>query len=548
MKIILYFLCFSFFLVCLPARAENDLKKIGYDVKIFNVDRYEMPAPNLPDISKYTPETIKNLIPKLESGDVKIESMSSVLGTSKFMEGSESVTYRKKQKEEPQVIVLYGGTHTPQTLSQTPALKRFIKCHEENTQEICTLIRPLYIGRNASFVIRENTLLRLGTLGGAFIAGAGRLFLFESVIEGWNEKEEKPDTYVDDKSFRPFLTFWNGSEVYIAKSTLRHLGYMSPKAYGLTFSNDKFISKHPARNQWIIESNFEGLMYGFYTFEASNIVLLRNKYSGNIYYGIDPHDRSKNLIIGYNDVSDTIKRHGIILSREVDNSWVFNNKSYRNGGSGIMIDRSSRGNVLAYNESFENQREGIYIAESHGTLLYQNNLHHNRKNGLRIRNSTDIVSYEDTLSHNGDHGVNGYSISLKHLKRDFKRDPFQQKNAFTVIGSQIKQNGKSVIKAQRFDHLSLHRLEYELAPSNSWKELSGDLGFFTDAVNSSLSNPGQAIEFTNFNFIPDSGKKTPYFKTLCEILTCRGKHIRLQPPQTPLLLETPPNEHVKSSE
>lgn len=544
----LSFLCLSSLLISLPARAENELIKIGYDVQVFNVNRYEIPDLKLPDISKYTPENILKIIPDMKAGNIKIEPMSSVLGASKFIEGSEIATYRKKQKGDPHAIVLYDGVHSLQTLSRDPALKKFITCHEENTQTICVLRRPLYVGKKASFVIQNNTLLRLSVSGGAFIAGAGRFFLYESIIEGWNEKEEKPETYLDDQSFRPFLTFWNGSEVYIAKSTLRHLGYMSPKSYGLTFSHGKFISKNPGRNQWIIDSIFEGMMYGFYTYEASHIVLLRNKYIGNIYYGIDPHDRSENLIIAHNDVSDTIKRHGIILSREVNNSWVFNNRSYRNGGSGIMIDRSSRGNVIAYNESFENQREGIYIAESHGTLLYQNNVHHNQKNGLRLRNSTEIFSYEDKILHNGDHGVNGYSISLKHLKRDFKRDPFEQKNSFMLIGSHIKQNGKSLIKAQRFDHIVLHRIEYELTPSHSWKELSGDMGFFTDALQASLSKPTQAIELTNFDYMPDAGKKKPYFKTLCEILTCRGKHIHLQPPRKPLLLETPPAELLRSSE
>src|SRR3989449_2404877 len=65
--------------------------------------------------------------------------------------------------------------------------------------------------------------------------------------------------------------------------------------------------------------------------------------------------------------SSDLKKHGIIVSREVNDSWIFGNESYDNALSGIVIDRSSLHNVVADNRVYRNRADGITIYESPDT-------------------------------------------------------------------------------------------------------------------------------------------------------------------------------------
>ncbi|MFD2980383.1 NosD domain-containing protein, partial [Klebsiella pneumoniae] len=87
-------------------------------------------------------------------------------------------------------------------------------------------------------------------------------------------------------------------------------------------------------------------------YETQDFVVKDSTYRDNIVYGIDPHDRSHRLIIAGNTVYGTKKKHGIIVSREVNDSWIINNKSFDNKLSGVVIDRNSVNNLIAYNEIY----------------------------------------------------------------------------------------------------------------------------------------------------------------------------------------------------
>jgi poly(beta-D-mannuronate) C5 epimerase len=120
---------------------------------------------------------------------------------------------------------------------------------------------------------------------------------------------------------------------------------------------------------WLLNSQFVDNLYGFYCYEADDVVILGNTYRDNIVYGIDPHDRSRRLIIAHNDVFGTHKKHGIILSREVNDSWIIYNRTYNNQLSGIVLDRASVNNLLAYNETYKNRSDGMTLYESGNNLL-----------------------------------------------------------------------------------------------------------------------------------------------------------------------------------
>lgn len=522
-------LSFLLLIILIPSAGANEFERLGYRVDIADIDPINIPAPDLPDITGYTIEEMLKRRPIEKDGDVSILPMVKTAGFMQFLTDESDGRLKKLQGQEPRATVIQSGVFTLQSLSQKINDPAIMSCDGA----ICTLHIPLYIGRYAGLVLDGGDSLRLNANKGALIAGVGAFFSHKATIQGWDVAGDKSASYINDETFRPFLTFWNGAEVYIGESKLVDLGYQGVKSYGLTFSSNKDTPGIPAKSIWLLDSVFEGMMYGFYTYEVKNAALLRNKYIRNIYYGIDPHDRSEKLIIGYNEVSETVKRHGIILSREVNNSWVFHNKSYKNAGSGIMIDRSSAGNVVAYNLSEDNGREGIYIAESMETKLYENVVRNNKKSGIRIRNSANVTSYRDVIEGSGDHGFYAYSLSLDHLDRDVKRDPYEKRLDFKAIGTVFKNNAKSLVKVRGADHVILSGLTVEGVPEQSL--LTGDLGFFKDAVTPHISNHKKMIELTNFRHIETDGKKkkSTYFKSGCEILTCRDTHTHLPPPHTP---------------
>ncbi|MEB0009967.1 right-handed parallel beta-helix repeat-containing protein, partial [Pseudomonas sp. RTB2] len=81
----------------------------------------------------------------------------------------------------------------------------------------------------------------------------------------------------------------------------------------------------------------------------------------------------------------TKKKHGIIISREVNDSFIFNNRSYDNHLSGLVIDRNSVNNLIAYNEIYKNHTDGITLYESADNLLWGNKVISNTRHGIRIR-------------------------------------------------------------------------------------------------------------------------------------------------------------------
>ncbi|MGC3238732.1 right-handed parallel beta-helix repeat-containing protein, partial [Pseudomonas aeruginosa] len=82
----------------------------------------------------------------------------------------------------------------------------------------------------------------------------------------------------------------------------------------------------------------------------------------------------------------TKKKHGIIISREVNDRFIFNNRSYDNKLSGLVIDRNSVNNLIADNEIYRNHTDGITLYESGDNLLWGNKVIANRRHGIRIRN------------------------------------------------------------------------------------------------------------------------------------------------------------------
>src|SRR3546814_9628922 len=76
-----------------------------------------------------------------------------------------------------------------------------------------------------------------------------------------------------------------------------------------------------------------------------------------MFYGIDPHDYSRKLIIAFNSAYGAQKKHGIIGSRGVDDSYFIGNLAFGTHGTGMMLDRFSGTNWVYANRVWGNRQE-----------------------------------------------------------------------------------------------------------------------------------------------------------------------------------------------
>jgi len=425
--------------------------------------------PSLPDISRYTPENLLRKKPHIEEGRVSVLPFQSMLGMDKFFEIRRLVEFSNLQKtNQPQAITIQSGVYTMDTLTKAVNDASFL----EKKDNEYILKRPIYIDSAATLIIEgtdsDHLTLKMSSTSGGFIVNAGHIFILHADVSGWNEATDDYSTFEvgQETKFRPFFVTWSGSESYFYDSVFRSMGYHISKSYGIAFSTSKAIMEQnpnvPAPKGWLLNNTFEDMYYGFYSYEAEDVVLLHNTYKNNIIYGIDPHDRSKRLIIAKNVAYGTHKKHGIIVSREVDDSWIFDNICFLNKGSGFMLDRTSVRNIVANNYSFLNGNDGLTLFESQDNKIHGNKLFLNGRSGYRLRNSWNLDASNNVVLFNYADGVQSYGFDIRktELKRDFVEDPFTQRSSLNVVGDTIFGNLSGTFKIYDSEQITLSDVEY----------------------------------------------------------------------------------------
>lgn len=413
-----------------------------YIVREAPVEGLALAAPKLPDLAPYTAAAVDAKIKTRPAGHVRYRRLVEAVELTEFT-GSDGrlIEWARRQSSNPRAIVISGGYMTPRDLAKALPPEHF----EETAEGVFILRMPLIVEQGATLHIDAKTReFRMSEERGAFLVNDGTLFITQSALLGWRERDKGPATFRDGNRFRPFLLSWGGTETYIVGSKVNHLGYAKSKSYGISISQyspslvNQMKRSHPTG--WLIDSEFYDNWYGFYCYEADDVVIARNVYRGNIVYGIDPHDRSRRLIIAENEAYDTKQKHGIIVSREVNDSWIFRNRAYDNGLSGIVLDRSSIDNIVADNTTFGNASDGITIYESSDNLLWANHAVGNGRHGIRVRNSMRVRLYNNRCIGNGSNGVYGHIKNLAGTDRDLVLDPFQQSVSLVVVGGQLTHN------------------------------------------------------------------------------------------------------------
>jgi parallel beta-helix repeat protein len=357
---------------------------------------------------------------------------------------------------------------------------------------------PIFVRQGATLILSglEAGEYRLDTHSGAFIMNAGTLVVTDTSLLAYDYRKGTPDVRTAEQqgSFRPFVTSWSGSRTEIANAELKNLGYFGGRSYGFTMASDPAYllninpdSKKPTGT--IVDSTFENLVYGFYSYEAENVLLIGNEYRDNIIYGLDPHDRSNHLVLAYNTAYGSIKKHGGIISREVDDGLIVGNLTFANKGAGLMVERNSVGNVVYANTSFANGGDGISIYESPCNLVESNLSFSNGNAGIKIRNSWSVLVRANQLSHNKGAGLEAAIADVTGLKdakeRDLERDPFYTYSELDARLNEIEGNGSGIL-AKGASHITL---DSNVFRSQTPDTFSGDL----KAYRAQLVRPGLGL-------------------------------------------------------
>ena len=450
----------------------------NYIVRQAPSESLEIPPPKLPDLDRYNLEAVMEKIDRKPAGHIRYQRLVETQELHEFTgKDGRIVEWASRQSRNPRAIIIDGGYMTPRDLAKALPPEHF----EETSKGIFVLRMPLIVARGATLHIDDSVReFRMSEDRAAFLVNDGKLFITNTAVLGWREGENAPAKFRDGRRFRPFLLAWGGTETYIVGSKVNHLGYDASKSYGVSISQyspgivDKMKRAHPTG--WLIDSEFKDNWYAFYCYEADDIVIARNKYRDNIVYGIDPHDRSSRLIIAENEVTGTKKKHGIITSREVNDSWIFRNRVSGSGLSGIVLDRASVRNVIADNVVFDNRSDGITIYESGENMLWGNHAVGNDRHGIRVRNSQDMKLYNNNCVSNGMSGIYGHIKDLTGTDRDMRVDPFEAKVSLVVVGGRLTNNKRGPVAIDRPLSLELYKVELLAPASKDGLRIKGLIG------------------------------------------------------------------------
>lgn len=401
-----------------------------------------------PDVPEVTWASIREKIPEPVPGSAQKVALKEFPA---YLAGYETADafVDFQNREDPQAIFLDEGVFDLDALRANFPGDAYI---EKLSRTVFLLKTPLFIDADATLVLTDGQELRLETATGTYLSVYGTVYASGAKILGWDSAAGTPSAFKDSKEFRPFLAFWKGSSAFLAGNSFENLGFFGPKAYGLSFATNTFSEFVPDLRDgtiWLVENAFSELYYGLYTLGVSGLRVVGNTYDRNIANAIDPHDGSENLLIARNKVTGTVEKHGILLSGDIRNSWVVQNEVSRNAGSGIVLERGSTGNLVAFNTVSDNAGDGVAFYESSDNLGWKNMISRNGRDGIRIRNSNDIRIRHDKVLKNGGFGVETYSADGE----DFSFAPSTLDIAFVEMtgneGGQFKFSG--VDKALFYD-------------------------------------------------------------------------------------------------
>lgn len=403
-----------------------------------------------------TAEEVMHDVEPIDPGRASVSLMRASYFTEKFIADipGQTLLRHKQGRNSLQFIMVESGVFDIPSLYRRLRALGYDEEAIKRDGRIYTLRLPLLVMPEATLVISgaDVSNFRMSDDRGAFITVAGQIRIADTVFETWREEynQRAYRTYEVKKKFRPFLTIWTGGNVDVVNSTVFGLGYLGGKSYGLAMSAGPatFTKNRP---MWedspygrIVSNSFRNNFYAYYAYEAVDVAIVGNELVDNIVYGLDPHDRAQRLSMSFNTAYGTHKKHGLIVSREVDNSNMVGNVSFENHGSGYMLDRDSIQNLLYANTAFDNEQDGISFFESSCNFIVGNYLFDNKRDGIKLRNSWNLSVFGNQIEGHGAAGIDVYSGWLDpegaHKTRDFELDPYFSFSAVELFDNTLSNN------------------------------------------------------------------------------------------------------------
>lgn len=207
-----------------------------------------------------------------------------------------------------------------------------------------------------------------------FLGGRRAVASFDGVrVRSWSAAEGGVDDDYHDG--RPFVLYEDGSRLDINESVFDHLGSDRAQAYGVAWRTGGTTGT-------VTKSTFSANFFGMYSYEAVGLVFRENEFVDNVFYGVDPHDRSHDLLFEDNLFQGN-GSHGAIVSKGVFDTVFRGNRSISNGGNGFVVDAGSHDVVLEENEASDNAIDGIVLLHSPSNRV-TNNLVRDNRVGIRI--------------------------------------------------------------------------------------------------------------------------------------------------------------------
>jgi len=411
-----------------------------------------------------------------------------------------------------EVLILKKGTFTLSSLHKLAGSKYL----EKNGRRTYTLKTPLFIGPKAKLIVKNETL-RLAFAPGAPIMNSGELQIVNSKILTWDTKRNtylpigklKKETYFlyGAMTPRPYLITVRGGKLKLVGSKVKGLGYRGFSSFGVSLSQWElenrtfrsplahiFINLNRPMNSLnvyqffelftisqkprgvLIGNDIEDNFMGFYSNNAERVVMLGNVFRRNYQYNIDPHDWSKNLLVGYNLIEEARKAHGVVFSRYVEGK-VFNNLCLGNHGAGIMMDRSSKA-LITDNILLGNLLGGISLLESDGNIIANNYIMRNGAYGIFVRNSLDAQLLNNTIRRNLGSGAEISVINIMYQSyRNLYKDPFHLAASAWIEKNSFEDNLKSAVKSI-MGGVAIYKNAFPTTPYL----FSGDLSKYTDEI------------------------------------------------------------------
>jgi mannuronan 5-epimerase len=214
---------------------------------------------------------------------------------------------------------------------------------------------------------------------------------------------------------RPYIMIDKGATgtTNITNSEIAYLGYecgggcSGISYYGKTNVDTNYDHLNIIKNNEIHNNRF-----GFYSVNASNILIENNIIHHNFMYGLDPHTGTHNIVIRNNTVHDH-GAMGIICSLNCYDVTIENNTVFNSAGSGIMFSRNMY-NSIARDNIVHNESKCIFISQSHDNEIYNNKVD-SCNNGIYLFNKSFANSvHNNTIGSFNESGLRVSSDSTRN--------------------------------------------------------------------------------------------------------------------------------------